>query len=124
MNRLQESISGRGGGPGRGRGPAAKAKNQKAALKRIWSYLKKQRISVISVILLVIVTSVLNILGPFMIGFIIDHYILPLDIKGTIRMGVLLAAIFIASSLLTWLQTFIMIQSLVKNDSKFEDRTV
>ncbi|MED3661774.1 ABC transporter ATP-binding protein [Ureibacillus sp. FSL K6-8385] len=114
MNRLQESISGRGGGPGRGRGPAAKAKNQKAALKRIWSYLKKQRISVISVILLVIVTSVLNILGPFMIGFIIDHYILPLDIKGTIRMAVLLAAVFIASSLLTWLQTFIMIRASLK----------
>jgi len=114
MNRLQESLSGRGRGPGRGHGPAAKAKNQKATLKRIWSYLKKQRISIISVIFLVVITSILNVLGPFMIGYIIDHYILPLDIKGTVRMGLLLAAIFISSSLFTWLQTFIMIRASLK----------
>lgn len=115
MNRLQESLSGRGRGPGRGPGaPAARAKNQKATLKRIWSYLKKQRISIISVIFLVVITSILNILGPFMIGYIIDHYILPLDVKGTVRMGILLAAIFIASSLLTWLQTFVMIRASLK----------
>jgi len=49
-----------------------------------------------------------------MIGYIIDHYILPLDIKGTVRMGLLLAAIFISSSLFTWLQTFIMIRASLK----------
>lgn len=115
MNRLQESLSGKGRGPGRGPGaPAAKAKNQKATIKRIWSYLKKQRISIISVIFFVVITSVLNILGPFMIGYIIDHHVLPLDVKGTVRMGILLAAIFIASSLLTWLQTFVMIRASLK----------
>lgn len=112
MNRLQESLTGRGSG--RGRGPAAKAKNQKATIKRIWSYLKKQRLSINFVIILVLITSVLNILGPLMIGVIIDNYILPLDIEGTIRMGMLLAAIFIASSLLTWLQTFVMIRASLK----------
>lgn len=112
MNKLQESLTGRGSG--RGRGPAAKAKNQKATIKRIWSYLKKQRLSINFVIILVLITSVLNILGPLMIGVIIDNYILPLDIEGTIRMGMLLAAIFIASSLLTWLQTFVMIRASLK----------
>ncbi|MFC5558507.1 ABC transporter ATP-binding protein [Ureibacillus thermophilus] len=115
MNRLQESLSGKGRGPGRGPGaPAAKAKNQKATIKRIWSYLKKQKISIISVIFFVVITSILNILGPFMIGYIIDHHVLPLDVKGTVRMGILLAAIFIASSLLTWLQTFVMIRASLK----------
>lgn len=113
MHRLQESISGRGGS-GRGRGPLAKAKNQKATLKRIWSYLKKQRFSIFCVIVLVLITSTLNILGPLMIGIIIDNYILPLDIKGTLRMGIVLAAIFVASSLLTWLQTFVMIRASLK----------
>ncbi|MEJ9280804.1 ABC transporter ATP-binding protein [Ureibacillus thermosphaericus] len=112
MNKLQESLTGRGSG--RGRGPAAKAKNQKATIKRIWSYLKKQRLSINFVIILVLITSMLNILGPLMIGVIIDNYILPLDIEGTIRMGMLLAAIFIASSLLTWLQTFVMIRASLK----------
>ncbi|QBK25007.1 ABC transporter ATP-binding protein [Ureibacillus thermophilus] len=115
MNRLQESLSGKGRGPGRGPGaPAAKIKNQKATIKRIWSYLKKQKISIISVIFFVVITSILNILGPFMIGYIIDHHVLPLDVKGTVRMGILLAAIFIASSLLTWLQTFVMIRASLK----------
>lgn len=49
-----------------------------------------------------------------MIGYIIDHHVLPLDVKGTVRMGILLAAIFIASSLLTWLQTFVMIRASLK----------
>ncbi|MEK4495448.1 ABC transporter ATP-binding protein [Ureibacillus sp. FSL W8-0352] len=112
MNRLQESISGRGGG--RGQGPTAKPKNQKETLKRIWSYLKLQRLGIVSVILLVFITSILSILGPLLIGIIIDEYILPLDIEGTIRMGILLAAIFIVSSILTWLQTFIMIRATLK----------
>lgn len=112
MNRLQESLSGRGGG--RGKGPAAKAKDQKATIKRIWNYLKRQRLSIIGVIILVMITSVLNILGPLMIGIIIDEYILPLDIKGTFRMGMVLATIFIASSVLSWLQTFVMVKASLK----------
>ena len=112
MNRIQESISGRGGG--RGQGVTAKAKNQKETIKRIWSYLKVQRWSIVFVITLVLITSILNILGPMLIGIIIDEYILPLDIQGTIRMGMVLASIFIASSILSWLQTFVMIRASIK----------
>lgn len=112
MNRLQESISGRGGG--RGQGLVAKPKNQKETLKRIWDYLKLQRLSIVSVIMLVLITSILNILGPLIIGVIIDEYILPLDIDGTIRMGILLGGIFVTSSILTWLQTFIMVRASLK----------
>lgn len=111
-NRLQQSLSGRG--DGRNQGLQRKAKNQKRTLRRIWNYLKRQRLSIITVIVLVLFTSILNIVGPLLIGVIIDDYILPLDISGTVRMGVLLASIFISASFLTWLQTYIMIRASLK----------
>ncbi len=91
-------------------GPAEKAKNQKATLKRIWSYLNKQRIGIISSVFFVIVSSILNLLGPLLIGIIIDEHILKLDIDGTIRMVLVLAGIYIISALFMWLQTFVMIR--------------
>ncbi|BDH63618.1 multidrug ABC transporter ATP-binding protein [Lysinibacillus sp. PLM2] len=94
---------------GRFNGPAEKAKNQKATIRRIWTYLKNERIGLISAIVFVIFSSILSILGPLIIGIIIDHYILPKDIAGAIRMIVLLTAIYIVGAILTWLQTFVMI---------------
>ena len=94
---------------GRFSGPAEKAKDQKGTIKRIWSYLKKQRIGLISAIIYVILSSILSLLGPLLIGFIIDKYILVKDIDGTIRMVLLLTAIYVAGAILTWLQTFVMI---------------
>ncbi len=94
---------------GRFNGPAEKAKNQKATIRRIWTYLKNERIGLISAIVFVILSSILSILGPLIIGIIIDQYILPKDIAGAIRMIVLLAAIYVVGAMLTWLQTFVMI---------------
>lgn len=100
---------GRHPGP-RFNGPAEKAKNQKATLLRIWSYLKNQRIGIISSIFFVIVSSILSLIGPLFIGEIIDEHIFKLDIDGTIRMVLILAAIYIISALFTWLQTYVMIR--------------
>lgn len=100
---------GRHPGP-RFNGPAEKAKNQKATLKRIWSYLKNQRIGIISSILFVVISTILSLLGPLLIGIIIDDYILKFNIDGTIRMILLLAGIYIISAVFTWLQTFMMIR--------------
>lgn len=111
-NRLQQSLSGKG--EGRNPGLQRKAKNQKRTLRRIWSYLKRQRVSVITVIVLVLFGSILNIVGPLLIGVIIDNYILPIDVTGTIRMGILLASVFITASFLNWLQTYIMIRASLK----------
>jgi len=100
---------GRHPGP-RFNGPAEKAKNQKATLMRIWSYLKNQRIGIVSSVFFVIVSSLLSLIGPLFIGLIIDEHILKLDIDGTIRMVLILAAIYIISAIFTWLQTYVMIR--------------
>lgn len=91
-------------------GPAEKAKNQKATLKRIWLYLKNQKIGIISSIFFVVFSSILNLLGPLLIGIIIDEHILKFNIDGTIRMILILAGIYIVSAIFMWLQTFVMIR--------------
>lgn len=95
---------------GRFNGPVVKPKHQKETLLRIWSYLKRQRLEIVSAISFVVLSSILSLLGPLLIGKIIDEYIIPKDVPGTVRMLGVLAAIFIGSSILTWLQTFVMIR--------------
>lgn len=114
MNKSSERQAGpppigRHPGP-RFNGPAEKPKDQKGTIRRIWSYLKNQRIGMISAVIFVIFSTLLGLLGPLLIGFIIDEYILKEDLSGTVRMTLLLAGIYIVGALFTWLQTFIMIR--------------
>ncbi|WP_407406628.1 ABC transporter ATP-binding protein [Peribacillus sp.] len=90
-------------------GPVVQAKNKKQTVKRIWKYLEKQKAGLVIAILFVVLSTLLGLSGPYLIGRIIDHYIIPKDITGTVRMLGVLAAVYIGSSLLTWMQTAIMI---------------
>jgi len=100
----------RGAGPGgRVSGPIEKTKDPKGTLLRIWLYMKKQKMSLVASVILVILSSILSLLGPYFIGVIIDHYILPKDVTGTIRMIWLLVGIYVGTSILTWLQGYIMV---------------
>lgn len=114
MNKSSERQAGpppigRHPGP-RFNGPAEKPKDQKGTIRRICSYLKNQRIGMISAVIFVIFSTLLGLLGPLLIGIIIDEYILKEDLIGTVRMILLLAGIYIVGALFTWLQTFIMIR--------------
>lgn len=95
---------------GRFTGPIVKPKNQKETLLRIWSYLRIQKIELISVVIFVVISTLLSLVGPFLIGKTIDDYIVKLDVSGAIRMALILAGVYTASSLLTWIQTFVMIR--------------
>ncbi|MGE7122104.1 ABC transporter ATP-binding protein [Peribacillus sp. NPDC046944] len=90
-------------------GPVVQAKNKKQTVKRIWQYVEKQKAGLIISILFVVLSTLLGLSGPYLIGRIIDHYIIPKDITGTVRMLGVLAAVYIGSSLFTWMQTAIMI---------------
>ena len=91
-------------------GPVVKAKDRKATIKRIWLYMEKQKAALIASIIFVFVSTLLSLLGPLMIGIIIDDYIIPKDIAGTLRFLVLLALVYIATALFTWLQSFMMVR--------------
>ncbi|MEK5231862.1 ABC transporter ATP-binding protein [Lysinibacillus sp. FSL K6-0232] len=91
-------------------GPAEKAKNQQATLIRIGHYVKQQKIGLFFAIFFVLASTFLSLAGPYMIGHIIDEYILTKDIAGAIRQSIVLAIIFSAASIFTWLQTYVMIR--------------
>lgn len=99
-------MMGRGG---RFNGPVEKAKDRKGTLIRIWLYMKKQKIGLILSGFIVILTTLIGLIGPYLIGVIVDDYIIPKDINGTIKMAVLLAVVYSVYSLFSWIQSYIMV---------------
>ena len=101
---------GRARGPRMFGGPVEKAKDRKGTIKRIWLYMEKQKVAMIASILFVLISTLLNLLVPYLIGVIIDQYILPKDMDGTLRFLVFLAVIYTFITIFTWLQTFLMVR--------------
>ncbi|QWI72990.1 ABC transporter ATP-binding protein (plasmid) [Bacillus mycoides] len=99
---------------GRNNPKARKPKNTKGTIMRIWNYMGYQKASLMFVIILVFITTLLGLLGPYYMGVIIDEYIVPKDLSGTARMCMLLIAIYGITVFLTWLQTFVMINVALK----------
>ena len=87
------SGRGPGGGPVnplmRARGPfgiqapSEKPKDAVQTIKRVWDYLEKQKIYIVAAIFFVIISTILGLMGPYLIGMTIDEYIIPMDLVGT-----------------------------------------
>ena len=104
------NVIGRARGPRGFGGPIVKAKDKKGTMKRIWRYMERQKMALIASIIFVILSTLLGLLGPYLIGVIIDEYIIPKDIDGTPRLLALLAAVYSAAAVFTWLQTLLMVR--------------
>jgi ATP-binding cassette subfamily B protein len=98
-----------GGGPRGNFGPKVKPKNAKKTLGRLWFYLKSQKLSLIATFVMVLISSLLNLAGPYLIGISIDKYIIPKDFKGLFYIILAMLLIYILGSLSTLLQNYIMI---------------
>ena len=97
-------------GPRHSFGPKRKAKNQKETILRIWNQLSKHRLKLWLTLFFVLASTIFGLLGPYYLGITIDRYILIQDIPGSIKMAVLLAVIYLAASLFTWLQQDMMVR--------------
>ncbi|MCU5109235.1 ABC transporter ATP-binding protein/permease [Bacillus cereus] len=95
-----------------------KANNTKGTVMRVWNYMGYQKAALTFVIFLVFITTLLGLLGPYLMGVIIDQYIVPKDLNGTARMCMLLIAIYGITVFLTWLQTFVMVNVALKTIQK------
>ncbi|PEJ58078.1 multidrug ABC transporter ATP-binding protein [Bacillus toyonensis] len=115
MRNFQGQFANKGG---RNAPKSGKVKNTKGTVKRIWNYMGYEKAALMFVIFLVFVTTLLGLLGPYFMGVIIDQYIVPKDLKGTARMCMLLIAIYGVTVLLTWLQTYVMINVALKTIQK------
>jgi ATP-binding cassette, subfamily B, multidrug efflux pump len=86
-----------------------KAKNFSKTIKRIWVLLSAERSLLITVLFLVLLSAVLGLLGPFLIGIAVDDYIVEKKQTGFVFLIVSLGAVYFFYSLSQWLQNYWMI---------------
>lgn len=105
-------LMGRGGpgGPGgmRMMGKVEHAKDRRGTLRRLWGYLRRQRLTLMAIAVVVALNTGLNVIGPYLLTLAIDDYILPGDLPGLARIGTLMLAVYALNSLLTWVQAYVM----------------
>jgi ABC-type bacteriocin/lantibiotic exporter with double-glycine peptidase domain len=78
-------------------------------LRRISGYLAAHKWLLITVFLLIIVSSALALLGPFLVGVAIDEYIISQDTGNLLLLLSGLALVYILHSVSLWLQNWWMI---------------
>jgi ATP-binding cassette subfamily B protein len=104
-------------GPGR-MGSVEKAKDPKGALRRLLGYISEYKIHLTFIILLTVVSSILSLAGPYLIGVAIDKFILTGDRIGLIRIVMILTATYLTSLVTSaaagWISAIISQRSLMK----------
>ena len=87
---------------------APKSKDARGTLRRMWSYLERQRWVLVGVLVLVILTSIVDLLGPFLMGLAINSFISKSNLPGLARLLGWMIASYILAAAGTWLQTYLM----------------
>ncbi|MBD8070863.1 ABC transporter ATP-binding protein [Bacillus sp. PS06] len=98
-----------------------KTKNWVGTIKRIWSYLAESRVLLSLVLFMVIISSALGLLGPYLVGMAIDDYIVDRNTNGLLMLGLSLVFIYVFHSLSTWFQAYWMIG--IAQNTVFKMRT-
>src|SRR5712691_6302172 len=70
------------GGPGAFVGKIERANDTGGTIARIWGYLRRQRLALALTALLVVGSTAVNLVGPYLLGQAIDRYILRHDLTG------------------------------------------
>ena len=94
-------------GPGRKKGE--RAGNWKSVLRRIWKLVDEQRALLLTVLALVFISSALTLLGPFMVGKIIDNYIMTGQFDGLGGQLGILIVVYIGLSSSMYFQNYWMV---------------
>ncbi|OOV37563.1 multidrug ABC transporter ATP-binding protein [Staphylococcus sp. MB371] len=86
-----------------------RARDTKGTLLNIWKLIDEKRIQLIVVILMIICSSILSLVGPFLIGHIIDMKIIPKELNGLPQYILLLAIVYIMLSVTSYIGSFMMV---------------
>ena len=110
------------GGPGKGPGgfvPAEKAKDTKGTLRRLLQYMQPYRVALILVAVMTVLSAVAGNLGPRIIGFATNELQLGwqriqsgsggMDYRAIVVILVLLGGVYLLNSLLTYVQSRLMV---------------
>ena len=98
------------GGPGAGFRAEGKPKDAGQTFGRLWQYLQRQRLALVLVAFVVLATTALSLLGPYLMGRAVDHLLQPEDRPGLLRIVMSLLASYVVLSAASWLQQVLMIR--------------
>ncbi|MCR8642783.1 ABC transporter ATP-binding protein/permease [Paenibacillus sp. N1-5-1-14] len=89
--------------------PSPKPKNWYRTLSRIGTYLSAYKGMLALILIMVVASSLLALLGPYLIGQAVDIFIVNKELEGLWSVIGLLIGVYILYSLSTWLQNYWMI---------------
>jgi len=122
INKPAMRLGSRPGGGGHGAhfaAPKEKAKDTMGTLKKLWGYLKRQKKGLMLVIFIVLITTTLNIAGPYLLKYAIDNYLIgQINFAGLAKILIAMLIIHFAAAGFTLLQQWVMIgvsQRTIKN---------
>jgi len=94
-------------GPGQ-RGTVEKAKDPRGALNRLVGYLKDYRGTITLAVAFTIVSTLLNLAAPYLIGVAIDQYIIPRNWGGLINIAAIIAGVYLFAAFIDMTVGWIM----------------
>ncbi|WP_431028861.1 ABC transporter ATP-binding protein [Lysinibacillus sp. LZ02] len=95
---------------GSGKKPkGARASDWKRTLSRIWRIVDEQRALLVMVLVMVVISSALSLIGPFLVGQIIDYYVVPGEFEGMRTIILALIGVYVVLSISLFLQNYWMI---------------
>ena len=89
-------------------GDDERARDIRGTTRRLLGYMRRYKGTLIGVVGLVVITTGLEVAGPYLMARAIDEYIAYSDLPGLFQITLLLAGVYVAMALTSWLQTFIM----------------
>ena len=89
-------------------GDDERARDMRGTARRLIGYMRRYRRTLIGVVGLVVVTTGLEVAGPYLMGRAIDEYIASNDLPGLFQIALLMAGVYVAVALTSWLQSFVM----------------
>jgi ATP-binding cassette subfamily B multidrug efflux pump len=115
---VRMGMRGPGRGPGGG-GPFAgmmatpqKPKDTKGTLLRMWQYLREQKAALALAFLLILISSVVGLLGPYLVGRGIDALSLGtnnVDFDGLTTTLLMMAAVYLVSAFAAWMENYVIV---------------
>lgn len=90
-------------------GDKQKAKDRRGTILRIWRYLERQRTTLFGVAALVVGSTALGLVGPYLLGRAIDQYVVRKDLPGLAGICGLMLAAYLGAATLNWLQSYVMV---------------
>jgi ATP-binding cassette subfamily B multidrug efflux pump len=95
-------------------GHVEKARNPRQVLMRLLGYLRPHLVLLALIMVMVIASSALDLVGPYLMGVAIDRYISAKDVSGLTRIAMFMLVSYVSVWLIQWRQNFLMV-SIAQN---------